>query len=33
MPKRGPIQLQTYGDEVRWRNVFIRKIGAGEAKK
>ncbi|WP_291989837.1 DUF1080 domain-containing protein [Luteitalea sp.] len=28
MPKRGPIQLQTYGDEVRWRNVFIRKIDA-----
>jgi len=23
---RGPIQLQTHGGEIRWRNIFIRKI-------
>ncbi len=23
---RGPIQLQTHGGEIRWRNVFIREI-------
>ena len=28
MPKRGPIQLQTHGAEIRWRNAFIREIGA-----
>lgn len=30
---RGPIQLQTHGSEIRWRNVFIREIGADEANK
>ena len=29
----GPIQLQTHGGEIRWRNVFIREIGAEEANK
>lgn len=24
---RGPIQLQTHGGEIRWRNVFIRELG------
>lgn len=33
MPKRGPIQLQTYGAEVRWRNLFIREIDAKEGNK
>ncbi len=28
---KGPIQLQTHGSEIRWRNVFIREIGAKEA--
>ncbi len=28
---KGPIQLQTHGSEIRWRNVFIREIGADEA--
>jgi hypothetical protein len=28
---KGPIQLQTHGSEIRWRNVFIREIPAGEA--
>ena len=27
----GPIQLQTHGGEIRWRNVFIREIGPQEA--
>lgn len=30
LPKTGPIQLQTHGGEIRWRNVFIREIAAGE---
>ncbi len=29
----GPIQLQTHGGEIRWRNIFIREIGAEEAAK
>ena len=28
---RGPVQLQTHGNEVRWRNIFIREIGLDEA--
>jgi hypothetical protein len=28
---RGPIQLQTHGNEVRWRNIFIREISSHEA--
>jgi hypothetical protein len=28
---RAPIQLQTHGSEIRWRNVFIREIGSDEA--
>ncbi len=24
--ERGPIQLQTHGGEIRWRNVFIREL-------
>jgi hypothetical protein len=27
----GPIQLQTHGGEIRWRNIFIREIPADEA--
>ncbi len=30
---RGPIQLQTHGGEIRWRNVFVRDIGAAEATR
>ncbi|MFM8358832.1 MAG: DUF1080 domain-containing protein, partial [Verrucomicrobiota bacterium] len=33
IPAKGPIQLQTHGGEIRWRNVFIREIGADEANK
>ena len=29
--QKGPIQLQTHGGEIRWRNIFIREIGAEEA--
>ena len=27
----GPIQLQTHGSEIRWRNVFVREIPSTEA--
>jgi hypothetical protein len=30
---KGPIQLQTHGGEIRWKNIFIREIPAGEAVK
>lgn len=33
VPARGPIQLQTHGGEIRWKNIFIREIGAEEANK
>jgi hypothetical protein len=33
VPARGPISLQTHGGEIRWRNIFIREIGEGEAKE
>lgn len=31
VPARGPIQLQTHGGEIRWRNIYIREIRANEA--
>jgi hypothetical protein len=31
VPARGPVQLQTHGGEIRWRNVFLREIPAEEA--
>ncbi|MCH2113689.1 MAG: DUF1080 domain-containing protein [Pirellulales bacterium] len=31
--KTGPIQLQTHGGEIRWRNVFIREIEPEEANR
>ncbi len=31
VPKAGPIQLQTHGGEIRWRNLFIREISGAEA--
>jgi hypothetical protein len=33
LPARGPIMLQTHGGEIRWRNIFVRDIGADEAKQ
>jgi len=31
IPRRGPIQLQTHGGKICWRNIFIREIGPEEA--
>jgi len=31
VPPDGPIELQTHGGEIRWRNVFIREIPHAEA--
>jgi hypothetical protein len=33
LPKQGPIQLQTHGGEIRWRNMFIRNIPSREANE
>ncbi|MFG0331757.1 MAG: DUF1080 domain-containing protein, partial [Maioricimonas sp. JB049] len=33
LPAKGPIMLQTHGGEIRWRNIFVREIGADEAAK
>jgi hypothetical protein len=33
IPPTGPIQLQTHGGEIRWRNIFIREIPPNEANK
>jgi hypothetical protein len=33
LPRRGPIQLQTHGGEIRWRNVFIREIDSINANE
>ncbi len=33
LPAKGPIMLQTHGGEIRWKNLFVREIGADEAKK
>ena len=31
IPAKGPIQLQTHGGEIRWRNIYLREIPASEA--
>ena len=33
VPIKGPIELQTHGGEIRWRNIFIREIGSDEANR
>jgi hypothetical protein len=33
IPTKGPIELQTHGGEIRWRNIFLREIGSAEANK
>ena len=33
IPARGPIQLQTHGGEIRWRNIYLREIGSDEANR
>jgi hypothetical protein len=30
--RRGPIQLQTHGGEIRWKNIFLRQIPWDEAR-
>lgn len=33
IPAKGPIQLQTHGGAIYWRNIFLREIGTDEANK
>jgi hypothetical protein len=33
VPPRGPIQLQTHGGEIRWRNIYLRELAAEEANR
>ena len=33
VPRSGPIQLQTHGGEIRWKNIFIREIGEEESRR
>ena len=33
VPPKGPIQLQTHGGEIRWRNIFLREVAADEANE
>lgn len=33
VPPRGPIQLQTHGGEIRWRNIHLREIGTEETNR
>jgi hypothetical protein len=33
VPARGPVQLQTHGGEIRWRNIFLREIASDEANR
>jgi hypothetical protein len=33
LPVTGPVQLQTHGGEIRWRNIFLREINKEEAAK
>jgi len=33
VPARGPVQLQTHGGEIKWRNIFLREIPSSEANQ
>ena len=33
VPRTGPIQLQTHGRKISWRNIVIREIGGDEANE
>ncbi len=33
LPAKGPIMLQTHGGEIRWRNLWVRELGAEEVAK
>jgi len=30
IPQRGPIELQTHGSEIRWRNVWIKELSSAQ---
>ncbi|MGC3966468.1 MAG: DUF1080 domain-containing protein [Pirellulales bacterium] len=30
---KGPVQLQTHGSEIRWKNIYVREIPAAEANE
>ena len=32
LPAKGPIMLQTHGGEIRWRNIFVKKLSETEAE-
>lgn len=31
--RTGPIQLQTHGGEIRWRNIYLRELSANDANR
>ncbi len=33
IPVAGPIQLQTHGGEIRWKNIFVRELDTAEANR
>ncbi len=33
LPATGPIQLQTHGGEIRWKNILVREIGVDEGNR
>lgn len=33
LPRTGPIQLQTHGGEIRWKDIEVRRIGSEEANQ
>ncbi len=33
LPYKGPVQLQTHGNEVRWKNIYVRELSVEEAQK
>ncbi|NQZ60276.1 MAG: DUF1080 domain-containing protein [Lentisphaeraceae bacterium] len=33
IPAKGPIQLQTHGGKIQWKNIFIREFSPSQAKK
>ena len=26
LPQKGPIELQTHGGEIRWRNIYLKEL-------